>query len=145
MWGCDQIACDDKQCKTDLEHVLPCVHEVCFVACPMTFSLFSVSASFVMVLSLSHPPERGGPLPPSSASGGEGQCLASSRDNGGAAGFSAPPRGSAAWQAGDTCTFGWWRRAKGCHCLLMLQPQCRDGFGHFIMGIAWPLVTSEGQ
>lgn len=36
-----------------------------------------VSASFLMVLPLSLPPERGGPLPPSFASSGEGQCLAS--------------------------------------------------------------------
>lgn len=121
---------------------------------PYAIWLFSVLASFLNGLLLSLLPERGGPLPaPSFASSEEGRCLASSDGYGWGettvglqdGGSSASPWGSAACQAGDLCTLVWWRRAKGCHHHLVLQPQHRSGFGHFITGMSWPLVASEGQ
>ena len=54
-----------------MEHILPCIHDVSFVACPTPSSLFSVSASFLLVLLLSLPPEWSGLcLPPCQQWGG---------------------------------------------------------------------------
>lgn len=154
-WGWNQIACDDKWCKIELERILLCVHDVSFVACPPPSSLFSVSASFLMVLPLFLVPEWGGLLPPllcqrwgGTVSGSlswmwfwGGETTVGLQEGG----SSAPPWGSVACQAGDFCTSDWWRRAKECHHLLVLQLQHRDGFGYFVMGMSWPLVTSKGR
>lgn len=48
-WGCTQIACHDKQCKIYLEHMLPCVHDVRFAACPMPFGFSQCWPASLMV------------------------------------------------------------------------------------------------
>lgn len=150
-WGCNQIAHNDKWYKIYLEYILPCVH-VSFVACPRPCSILSVCQPAALWLCCYLFPQRSVALciPPLQAVGRECIWIPPAEVAGGETTMGLHflkevPYTSLRNRLEISALQSGGKMQRGCCHLPVLQPQHHDRFGRFIMGMSWPLVTSEAQ